>query len=106
MGEVSDPKELDKAWRQQYDNLAREFARLIGKRRTIIEIGCGRGQLTIPLAKLVRGRLLTVDSFDWPYSAAYHSILCIVPKEDLIARILVFQEYYPKLMLSMELAKS
>jgi len=55
MEEVSDPKELDKAWRQQYENLAREFAKLIGKRRTIIEIGCGRGQLTIPLAKLVRG---------------------------------------------------
>ena len=92
MGEVSDPEELDKAWRQQYENLAREFAKLIGKRRTIIEIGCGRGQLTIPLAKLVRGRLLTVDSFDWPYSAAYHSILNMVSKENLIGWILVFKE--------------
>jgi len=98
MGEVSDPEELDKAWRQQYENLAREFAKLIGKRRTIIEIGCGRGQLTIPLAKLVRGRLLTVDSFDWPYSAAYHSILNMVSKENLIGRILVFKEDYRNFM--------
>ena len=94
MGEVSDPKELDKAWRQQYDNLAREFAKLIGKRRTIIEIGCGRGQLTIPLAKLVRGRLLTVDSFAWPYNTAYRSILNMVSKEKLIGRVSVFKEDY------------
>jgi len=94
MGEVSDPKELDKAWRQQYENLAREFAKLIGKRRTIVEIGCGRGQLTIPLANLVRGRLLTVDSFAWPYNTAYRSILNIVSKEKLIGRVSVLKEDY------------
>src|SRR2546428_13545349 len=98
MGEVSDPKGLDWAWRQQYENLAREFAKLIEKRRTIVEIGCGRGQLTIPLAKLVRGRLLTVDSFAWPYSAAYHSILNMVSKENLIGRISVFKEDYRNFM--------
>ena len=98
MGKFSDPKGLDRAWRQQYENLAREFTKLIGKRRTIVEIGCGRGQLTIPLAKLVRGRLLAVDSFAWPYSTAYRSILSMISKEKLIGRILVFKEDYRSFM--------
>src|SRR2546427_10346757 len=98
MGKLSDPKGLDRAWRQQYENLAREFTKLIGKRRTIVEIGCGRGQLTIPLAKLVRGRLLVVDSFAWPYNTAHRSIISIVSKEKLTRRVSVFKENYRNFM--------
>ncbi|TMI32323.1 hypothetical protein E6H29_02415 [Candidatus Bathyarchaeota archaeon] len=94
MRTVSEPKELAIVWRQQYENLAREFARLLGKGGTVVEIGCGRGQLTIPLAKLVKSRLLTVDSFARPYSPAYRSPRHTLSREKLKGRISLFKEDY------------
>jgi cyclopropane fatty-acyl-phospholipid synthase-like methyltransferase len=94
MVEVSDPKALNEAWKQQYEDLAREFAKLVGKRGRVVEVGCGRGQLTIPLAKRVKGQLLAVDSFAWPYNTVYRSIRNAISKEKLKGRISVFKEDY------------
>lgn len=59
-----DPKRVDAAYARQYDNLAREFAALLPSRALLAEVGCGKGQLTIPLAKLrPRYRFEVVDTF-------------------------------------------
>ena len=65
MEAVTDPSDLETAWSEQYDRLARVVAGLLGrKHRRMAEIGCGRGQLTIPLAKRARNlRFVLVDRF-------------------------------------------
>ena len=43
------------------------------------EIGCGKGQLTIPLAKRIpRGRIIAVDSFKGPYSNSNKALLLLL----------------------------
>ena len=67
---VDDPKKVENAYAHQYENLASEIANLVPTRGGILaEIGCGEGQLTIPLAKLLpRHRFNAVDTFTGPYS--------------------------------------
>jgi cyclopropane fatty-acyl-phospholipid synthase-like methyltransferase len=74
--------------------LAKDFAGLLPKSGIILEIGCGRGQLTIPLAKLVKNRLLAVDSFVSTYSGARRKFLLALSKEKLKGRISMFKEDY------------
>ncbi len=63
--EITDPSELEAAWSKQYDRLSRVFAGILrNKSRNIVEIGCGRGQLTIPLAmRLRKAQFVLVDRF-------------------------------------------
>ena len=66
---ISDPKQLEAVWGQQYARLARYFARLLPEQGVLVEIGCGRGQLTIPLAERIpRWQIIGVDRFKGPYS--------------------------------------
>ncbi len=69
---VDNPKKVEDAYARQYENLASEIANLVPTRRGILaEIGCGEGQLTIPLAKLLpRHRFNVVDTFTGAYSGA------------------------------------
>ena len=62
---VRRPSDLEAVWSKQYLNLAHVFASLLGTRRhRVAEIGCGRGQLTIPLARRARNlRFVLVDRF-------------------------------------------
>ena len=66
---IDDPGKVEDAYAKQYENLAREVANLVPKRgRILAEIGCGKGQLTIPLAKLLpRQRFNIVDTFTGAY---------------------------------------
>src|SRR2546429_2138844 len=66
------PRDLAAARHRYYDRLAEHFVREIGsgRIRTILEAGCGRGQLTKPLlGKLpTSARMIPVDSSKGPYS--------------------------------------
>ena len=66
------PSDLGKARMRYYDQLAAHFVEQIGRRRSrsILEAGCGKGQLTIPLlSKLPRNvKLIAVDSSAGPYA--------------------------------------
>src|SRR5438046_5998694 len=66
------PRDLAAARHRYYDRLAKHFVREIGsgRIRTILEAGCGRGQLTIPLlGKLpTSARMIAVDSSKGPYA--------------------------------------
>ena len=65
-------EDLEPAWTKYYDRLAAHFMERIGGRpsRVILEAGCGKGQLTIPLiTKLPRkARMIGVDSSGGPYA--------------------------------------
>src|SRR6058998_2394484 len=77
---VSTPKDFVNSWQNQYHVLARKIAGLLGSfGGTLVEIGCGKGQLTVPLAKLLsKWRIEAVDSFAYPYSADYKSLVSVV----------------------------
>ena len=74
---VSNPQDLEPAWDQQYHRLAEEFSRILGERVGIlVEIGCGKGQLTILLAeRLSHYQIIGVDQFTGPYSTSRTELL-------------------------------
>jgi len=100
MNTVSGLEELDFPWKQQYRMLAKEFARLLPKSGMIVEVGCGEGQLTIPLARLVRSRFVTVDSFAWPYATGYRSLLDKLSKQKLKRQITLVKRDYRNFLLA------
>ena len=69
---ASHSEDLELAWTKYYDRLATHFMEQIGRRRSrvILEAGCGKGQLTIPLlTRLPRNvEMIAIDSSTGPYS--------------------------------------
>jgi len=65
------PADLPNAWTQYYDRLAANFVEQIGRRRfeVILEAGCGKGQLTIPLLRRLPTsvQMIAIDSSKGPY---------------------------------------
>ena len=82
---IDDPREVEQAYARQYENLSREFSRVIQSKRGILaEIGCGKGQLTIPVARLLpHCRFRVVDTF----AGAYTGTLRLLNKALLQARL-------------------
>jgi cyclopropane fatty-acyl-phospholipid synthase-like methyltransferase len=76
MKPVSDPEELETAWTEQYERLAERFARMLPQKGVLVEIGFGKGQLTIPLANISpRLQIVGVDKFKGPYSGSHTELL-------------------------------
>jgi cyclopropane fatty-acyl-phospholipid synthase-like methyltransferase len=76
MNPVSDPGELEDAWSQQYARLADHFSRMLPQKGVLVEIGFGKGQLTIPLAdRLLRLQIVGVDRFKGSYSRNHTELL-------------------------------
>src|SRR5438552_18889485 len=69
---ASRPSDLSKAWARYYDRLAARFVEQIDRRpfNVILEAGCGKGQLTIPLLRrLPRNvKMIAIDSSKGPYA--------------------------------------
>src|SRR2546427_4913660 len=69
---ASSPSDLSKAWARYYDRLGAHFVELIGRRRfqVILEAGCGKGQLTIPLLRRLprEVKMIAIDSSKGPYA--------------------------------------
>jgi len=82
---IDNPREVEQAYARQYENLSREFSRVTQSKRGILaEIGCGRGQLTIPVARLMpHSRFQVVDTF----AGAYTGTLKLLNKALLRARL-------------------
>jgi len=92
---VADPKEIRSAWTEQYQGLARQFAGLLrSKTGDLVEVGCGSGQLTIPLSKLVSNSFVMVDNFGGPYSKDYRLLRSALVRERLKRRIQVIVSDY------------
>lgn len=92
---VSDQRGFDAAWREQYENLARKFATLLRHNRgTLVEIGSGRGQLTIPLSRLIPNQIVAVDNYGPQYSTWHRAIVSVISKGKMKRRIrLVVSDY-------------
>ena len=99
---VTKPSDLEAAWSKQYDRLARIFAKTLGKKnRRVAEIGCGRGQLTIPLAKQAANvQLVLVDRFadtkTGSYSKSYKLLVSNLRKAKLKGRARIVVSDYLK----------
>jgi ubiquinone/menaquinone biosynthesis C-methylase UbiE len=69
---ASRPKDLEKAWRIYYRLLARHFVNQIDRSgvRVVLEAGCGKGQLTLPLFQILprNVRFIAIDSSKGPYA--------------------------------------
>ena len=69
---AGNPSDLSKAWTRYYDLLAAHFIERIGRRRlrVILEAGCGKGQLTIPLLRRLprEVKMIAIDSSKGPYA--------------------------------------
>lgn len=93
---VVDPRKVEDAYAQQYENLANEVANLVPKREGILaEIGCGKGQLTIPLARLLtRHRFNVVDTFTGAYSGTLSQLNQALFRAKLKGRVKVHTADY------------
>jgi len=99
---LTDPSEVEAAWSKQYDRLAGIFADIVGKKnRRIAEIGCGGGQLTIPLAKRAANvQFVLVDRFadtrTGSYSKNYKALVSNLKKAKLKGRARIVVSDYLK----------
>jgi ubiquinone/menaquinone biosynthesis C-methylase UbiE len=87
------PTDLIAARSKYYERLAEHFVQEIDSRRirTILEAGCGRGQLTIPLlGKLPTStRMIAVDSSKGPYSGWLNELAAALHRRRLEYRVRV-----------------
>lgn len=96
---LDDPAKLQAAMSRQYERVARAYAELLGnKERVIAEIGCGRGQLTIPLAKIAPNlRFILIDKFaGLGYSRSYNALVSNLKKAKLVKRARIVRSDYKK----------
>ncbi len=87
------PRDLASARRKYYERLAEHFVREIGSARvrTVLEAGCGRGQLTIPLLGRLPSstRIIAVDSSKGPYTGWLNELATVVHRRELGPRVRV-----------------
>ncbi len=88
---VEDPSEVKSAYARQYEDLAREIAKLVPNRSGVLaEIGCGKGQLTIPLAKLLpQHQFNVVDTFSGAYAGTLSQLTKALSRAMLKSRVKV-----------------
>lgn len=88
---ISDPRDLRKAWEGEYARLARRLSKLLPSEPvSLVEIGCGRGELTIPLTiRAPAMRVLAIDRFAAPYSSDRERLVRALERNGLARRVRV-----------------
>ncbi len=88
---ISDPRDLAGAWSGQYARVAQEIGAILPRGGgPLVEIGAGKGQLTIPLAQTAtRYQIIAVDSFRGPYSGDETRLLSAISRSRMKGRIRV-----------------
>ena len=85
------PRDIPRAYSLYYSRLADTFVRLSKPLhpRTVLEAGCGKGQLTLPLINRLppRTRLIGVDSSKGPYAGWLEELATKVETKKLANRI-------------------
>jgi cyclopropane fatty-acyl-phospholipid synthase-like methyltransferase len=91
MRTVSDWRELQRNWIREYASLARRLGKLLPRHcETLAEIGCGRGQLTIPLARSQPdSQMVVIDSFVGPYVCDRRRLTKELARAKLVGRVQV-----------------
>lgn len=99
---LTDPSAVPKAWSRQYDRMASIFAKILARKRgKVAEVGCGAGQLTIPLAKrIVDVDFVLVDRFadtkTGSYSRSHRALISNLKKAKLKRRFRIVVSDYAK----------
>lgn len=95
---VTDSSDLEVVWSKQYEKLAHVFADVLGKGQRVAEIGCGRGQITIPLARRAKNlQFVLVDRFvGTNYPKNYKALVRNVGKARLMKRAHIVVSDYMK----------
>jgi SAM-dependent methyltransferase len=93
---VDDPRNVEGQYAHQYENLARKVADLLPTGNGVLaEIGCGEGQLTVPLAKLLsRSRFNVVDRFTGAYSGTFSQLNKALSRAKLTSGVKVHKADY------------
>lgn len=93
---VSKVADFEDAWRMQYTKVAKAIARnLPHTENFLIEIGCGKGQLTIPLAKLVKNyHIVAVDNYVGAYVKHRRALRSAISSAKLTTRVSVVVSDY------------
>jgi cyclopropane fatty-acyl-phospholipid synthase-like methyltransferase len=102
---LTTPSELAGAWSRQYDRVAAVFAELLGsEKQRIAEVGCGSGQLTVPLAKhSMNLRFILVDRFvGTNYSKNHKALLRNLRKARLTKRARIVVSDYMRWVTTQE----
>src|SRR5215831_2940730 len=85
------PSDIARAYTRYYAKLAEAFVALISvaDKRTVLEAGCGKGQLTIPLIERLPKRTLMigVDSSRGPYAGWLPEVVLKVNQLGVVDRI-------------------
>ena len=91
MRTISRPSDTAAAWAREYARLARAISLLLPKGPIVIgEIGCGRGQLTVPFSRASpRARIFAVDRFSGPYSGHRKALEEALRRADLSENVSV-----------------
>ena len=88
---VSDLADLESAWTSEYARLARAIAALLPSEVTaLVEVGCGRGQLTVSLVRNVaKAQGDVIDRFAGPYSSDREQLFERLKSAGLVDRVRV-----------------
>lgn len=93
--EAQSSQDLKRAWSLYYTGLAEHFVALVGRRRprVVLEAGCGKGQLTIPLLGMVakRVQMIAIDSSHGPYMGWLDELKANLRSERLEERVRVIK---------------
>jgi len=87
---------MESAWNMQYEKLGQSFGQMIPRKRgVLVEVGCGKGQLTIPLARRVSGyQIVVVDNFQGPYAGSRMRLFSAIARGRMKGRIKVVNSDY------------
>ncbi len=90
---ISDGRRVGAAWSRQYARLAEDFASVLPSTTgTVVEIGSGRGQLTVPLAGVASGfQLVAVDQYEGPYARDRTALVAALAHAGLKRRVRVVE---------------
>ena len=88
---LSDPAVLTEEWGRMYTALAAQVARRLPRSSApILEVGCGQGQFTIPLALSATGiEIVAVDSYRGHYANGRQKLLATLQGKGLAGQVAV-----------------
>lgn len=89
------PADIERAYNSYYSRMAEHFISQIGTTHVgvILEAGCGRGQLTIPLLKRLSNsvRMIAVDSSTGPYAGWLEELVLRLRRARLEDRVHILE---------------
>jgi cyclopropane fatty-acyl-phospholipid synthase-like methyltransferase len=93
---ISNVADFEQAWMEQYARVAKIIASKLPRAEDyLVEVGCGKGQLTIPLAKRVKNyRILALDNFLGAYVKHKLALRSAISLANLTGRVSVVAHDY------------